>query len=110
MLPYANLFWTSILSAVIGLVLASAFSAILVYGQELLPGRVGLVSGLFFGFAFGIAGVAAAALGWLADQTSIETVYRLCAFLPALGILTAWLPDHRVNAERTAAPAAESST
>ncbi len=109
-LPYANLFWTSILSAVIGLVLASAFSAILVYGQELLPGRVGLVSGLFFGFAFGIAGVAAAALGWLADQTSIETVYRLCAFLPALGILTAWLPDHRVNAERTAAPAAESST
>jgi FSR family fosmidomycin resistance protein-like MFS transporter len=95
-LPYANLFWTSVLSVVIGLVLASAFSAILVYGQELLPGRVGLVSGLFFGFAFGIAGVAAAALGWLADVTSIETVYRLCAFLPALGILTAWLPDHRV--------------
>jgi FSR family fosmidomycin resistance protein-like MFS transporter len=94
-LPYANLFWTSVLSVVIGLVLASAFSAILVYGQELLPGRVGLVSGLFFGFAFGIAGVAAAALGWLADVTSIETVYRLCAFLPALGILTAWLPDRR---------------
>ncbi len=94
-LPYANLFWTSVLSVVIGLVLASAFSAILVYGQELLPGRVGLVSGLFFGFAFGIAGVAAAALGWLADVTGIETVYRLCAFLPALGILTAWLPDHR---------------
>jgi FSR family fosmidomycin resistance protein-like MFS transporter len=93
-LPYANLFWTSVLSVVIGLVLASAFSAILVYGQELLPGRVGLVSGLFFGFAFGIAGVAAAALGWLADVTSIETVYRLCAVLPALGILTAWLPDH----------------
>jgi FSR family fosmidomycin resistance protein-like MFS transporter len=94
-LPYANLFWTSVLSVVIGLVLASAFSAILVYGQELLPGRVGLVSGLFFGFAFGIAGVAAAALGWLADVTSIETVYRLCAFLPALGILTTWLPDRR---------------
>jgi len=99
-LPYANLFWTSTLSVVIGLVLASAFSAILVYGQELLPGRVGLVSGLFFGFAFGIAGVAAAALGWLADATSIETVYRLCAFLPALGILTAWLPDRPVAHRR----------
>jgi len=105
-LPYANLFWTSALSVVIGLVLASAFSAILVYGQELLPGRVGLVSGLFFGFAFGIAGVAAAALGWLADATSIETVYRLCAFLPALGILTAWLPDQpgrRISAAPDAA-------
>ena len=76
--------------------LASAFSAILVYGQELLPGRVGLVSGLFFGFAFGVAGIAAAALGRLADATSIDAVYRLCAFLPALGILTAWLPDERV--------------
>ena len=94
-LPYADLFWTTVLSIVIGLVLASAFSAIVVYGQELLPGRIGLVSGLFFGFAFGIAGVAAAALGWLADVTSIETVYRLCAVLPALGILTAWLPDHQ---------------
>jgi FSR family fosmidomycin resistance protein-like MFS transporter len=93
MMPYANLFWTSVLSVVIGLVLASAFSAILVYGQELMPGRVGLVSGLFFGFAFGVAGIAAAALGRLADATSIDTVYRLCAFLPALGILTAWLPD-----------------
>lgn len=96
-LPYASLFWTSVLSVVIGLVLASAFSAILVYGQELLPGRVGLVSGLFFGFAFGVAGIAAAALGRLADATSIDTVYRLCAFLPALGILTAWLPDARVG-------------
>jgi FSR family fosmidomycin resistance protein-like MFS transporter len=96
LLPYANLFWTSVLSVVIGLVLASAFSAILVYGQELLPGRVGLVSGLFFGFAFGVAGIAAAALGRLADATSIDAVYRLCAFLPALGILTAWLPDERV--------------
>ena len=91
-LPYASLFWTSVLSVVIGLVLASAFSAILVYGQELLPGRVGLVSGLFFGFAFGVAGIAAAALGRLADATSIETVYRICAFLPALGILAAFLP------------------
>jgi FSR family fosmidomycin resistance protein-like MFS transporter len=94
-LPFANLFWTSVLSVIIGLVLASAFSAILVYGQELLPGRVGLVSGLFFGFAFGVGGIAAAALGRLADVTSIETVYLICAFLPALGILTAWLPDAR---------------
>ena len=92
-LPYANLFWTGLLSVVIGLVLASAFSAILVYAQELLPGRVGLVAGMFFGFAFGIAGLGAAALGWLADATSIETVYRLCAFLPALGVLAARLPS-----------------
>ncbi len=98
MLPYATLFWTSVLSIVIGLVLASAFSAIIVYGQELLPGRVGLVSGLFFGFAFGVAGIAAAALGRLADATSIDAVYRLCAFLPALGILTAWLPKERSRA------------
>ena len=97
-LPFVNLFWTSVLSVIIGLVLASAFSAILVYGQELLPGRVGLVSGLFFGFAFGVGGLAAAALGWLADVTSIETVYRICAFLPALGMLTAWLPDARTAA------------
>jgi FSR family fosmidomycin resistance protein-like MFS transporter len=95
MLPYANLFWTGVLSVVIGLVLASAFSAILVYGQELMPGRVGLVSGLFFGFAFGVGGIAAAALGRLADATSIETVYRICALLPALGLLTAWLPETR---------------
>ncbi len=94
-LPYANLFWTGVLSVLIGLILASAFSAILVFAQELLPGRVGLVSGLFFGFAFGIAGLAAAALGRLADATSIELVYRLCAFLPAFGLLTAWLPDRR---------------
>jgi FSR family fosmidomycin resistance protein-like MFS transporter len=93
LLPYANLFWTGVLSVVVGLVLASAFSAILVYAQELLPGRVGLVAGLFFGFAFGIAGLSAAALGWLADLTSIETVYRLCAFLPVLGILAVRLPS-----------------
>ncbi len=94
-LPYANLFWTAVLSVVIGLILASAFSAILVYAQELAPRRVGLVSGLFFGFAFGVAGVAAAALGKLADATSIDVVYRVCAFLPALGLLTAFLPDTR---------------
>jgi len=96
-LPYASLFWTGVLSVIIGVVLASAFSAILVHAQELLPGRIGLVSGLFFGFAFGVAGIAAAVLGRLADATSIEAVYRMCAFLPALGILTAWLPEARLG-------------
>ncbi len=97
-LPYVNLFWTAVLSIVIGLIIASAFSAILVYAQELAPRRVGLVSGLFFGFAFGVAGLAAAALGWLADATSMDFVYRLCSFLPALGLLTAFLPDtHRAR-------------
>jgi FSR family fosmidomycin resistance protein-like MFS transporter len=91
-LPYANLFWSAVLTVVIGLILSSAFSAILVYAQELVPGRVGLVAGLFFGFSFGIGGLAAAGLGWLADVTSLQTVFRLCAFLPALGMLTAWLP------------------
>jgi MFS transporter, FSR family, fosmidomycin resistance protein len=92
-LPYANLFWTTILSVIIGLILASAFSAILVYAQELMPGRIGAVSGLFFGFAFGMGGVGAAILGKLADLTSINFVYQVCAFLPAIGILTAFLPD-----------------
>jgi len=91
-LPFANLFWSTILTILIGLILSSAFSAILVYAQELVPGRVGLVAGLFFGFSFGIGGLAAAGLGWLADVTSLQTVFRLCAFLPALGLLTAWLP------------------
>jgi len=93
LLPYANLFWTRILTVVIGLILASAFSAIVVYAQELVPGRVGMISGLFFGFAFGMGGLGAAVLGWLADATSIEFVYRICAFLPLLGILTVFLPD-----------------
>lgn len=92
-LPYVDLFWTGVLSVLIGVILASAFSAILVYAQELLPGKVGMISGLFFGLAFGIAGIGAAALGWLADATSIEFVYRVCAYLPALGLLTAFLPD-----------------
>jgi len=92
-LPYANLLWTSILSVIIGLILASAFSAILVYAQELMPGRIGAVSGLFFGFAFGMGGVGAAILGKLADLTSIDFVYHVCAYLPAIGILTAFLPD-----------------
>jgi FSR family fosmidomycin resistance protein-like MFS transporter len=93
MLPYANLFWTGILSAVIGFVLASAFSAILVYAQELMPGRVGLVSGIFFGLAFGMGGIGAALLGHIADLTSIVFVYRLCAWLPAIGLLTGLLPN-----------------
>ena len=92
-LPYANLFWTTALTIVIGLTLASAFSAIIVYAQDLVPGRVGLISGVFFGFAFGMGGLGAAALGQLADAIGIEAVYRVCAFLPAIGLLTAILPD-----------------
>jgi FSR family fosmidomycin resistance protein-like MFS transporter len=92
-LPYVGLTATVALSVVIGLVLSSAFSAIVVYAQELMPGRVGMVSGLFFGFAFGMGGIGAAALGALADWTSIEFVYRVCAFLPVIGLLTALLPD-----------------
>ena len=92
-LPYSNLFWTSSLSVVIGFILASAFSAILVYALELMPGRIGLVSGLFFGLAFGLGGIGAALLGKLADLTDINFVYRVCSFLPAIGILTAFLPN-----------------
>jgi FSR family fosmidomycin resistance protein-like MFS transporter len=94
-LPHANLFWTAALSVVIGLIIASAFSAIIVYAQALLPGRVGLVSGLFFGFAFGIAGIGAAALGALADWKSITFVFQICAFLPAIGLLAWLLPPER---------------
>jgi MFS transporter, FSR family, fosmidomycin resistance protein len=93
MLPYANLFWTEILSVVIGLILASAFSVIVVYAQELMPGRVGMISGLCFGFAFGMAGLGAAVLGWLADLTSINFVYLVCSYLPAVGLLAAFLPN-----------------
>jgi FSR family fosmidomycin resistance protein-like MFS transporter len=85
LLPYANLFWTGILSVVIGII-ASAFSAILVFAQELMPGKVGMISGLFFGFAFGMGGLGSAILGYLADQTSIEYVYKISSFLPLLGI------------------------
>jgi MFS transporter, FSR family, fosmidomycin resistance protein len=92
LLPYANLFWTGVLSVVIGLVLASAFSAILVYAQELIPGKVGMVAGLFFGFAFGMGGIGAAVLGHLADATSIDYVYKLCSFLPLIGMLAVFLP------------------
>jgi MFS transporter, FSR family, fosmidomycin resistance protein len=92
-LPYANLFWTGVLTVLIGMILASTFSAIVVYAQELVPGRVGAISGLFFGLAFGLGGIGAAFLGKLADSTSIEFVYHVCAFLPAIGILTALLPN-----------------
>ena len=93
MLPYANLFWTGALTVVIGIILASAFSAILVYAQELVPGKVGMISGLFFGFAFGMGGVGSAALGRLADHTSINFVFLVCSFLPLIGLLTAFLPN-----------------
>jgi len=93
MLPFANLFWTGVLSVIIGLVLSSAFPAIVVYAQELLPGRLGMVSGLFYGFAFGMGGLGAALLGALADATSITFVYKVCAFLPAIGLLTVFLPN-----------------
>lgn len=100
LLPHANLLWTAVLTVIIGVILASAFSAILVYAQELMPGRVGMISGLFFGFAFGMGGIGAAVLGWLADQTSIYFVYRVCAFLPALGLLTVFLPDLETAMQR----------
>ena len=93
LLPHASLFYTCVLSIFIGLIIASAFSAILVYAQELLPGKVGMVSGLFFGFAFGMGGLGSAVLGMLADKTSIEYVYSLCAFLPLIGVITAFLPN-----------------
>lgn len=100
LLPHASLLWTTILSIIIGFVLASAFSAILVYAQELLPGKVGMVSGLFFGFAFGMGGLGSALLGTLADHTSIRFVYQVCAFLPLLGLLTGFLPDVRAKGAR----------
>jgi FSR family fosmidomycin resistance protein-like MFS transporter len=92
-LPHVGLAWTVVLSIVIGVVIASAFSAIIVFAHGLMPGRIGMISGLFFGFAFGMGGIGAAVLGELADHTSIEFVYRVCAFLPAIGLLTALLPN-----------------
>jgi len=100
LLPHANLMWTGVLTVIIGLILASAFSAILVYAQELIPGRVGMISGLFFGFAFGMGGIGAAVLGSLADVHGIEYVYRLCAYLPLMGLITVFLP----NLERPVEP------
>jgi len=93
-LPHANLFWTAVLAVTVAMIMASAFPAILVYAQELLPGRVGLVAGMFFGFSFGLGGLGAAALGKLADLTSIATVYQVTPFLLCLGLLTAFLPRH----------------
>ncbi len=94
-LPHANLLWTTILSMPIGFMIASAFPAIVVYAQELMPGKTGAVSGLFFGFAFGMAGIGAASLGLIADHSSIETVYQICAYLPAIGMFAALLPNTR---------------
>jgi FSR family fosmidomycin resistance protein-like MFS transporter len=102
LLPHANLAWTTLLTVIIGLVLASAFSAIIVYAQELVPGRTGVVAGLFFGFAFGMGGIGAAVLGQLADHIGIEAVYGLCAWLPAIGLLAWFLPA----VERPRAPGA----
>src|SRR4026207_2401174 len=101
--------WSGVLSVIIGIVIASAFSAILVYAQELLPGRVGMISGLFFGLAFGIAGIGAAVLGRLADATSIEYVYHLCSYLPAPGLPTGFLPDPEGRGTAPAAPGAAGS-
>jgi MFS transporter, FSR family, fosmidomycin resistance protein len=93
LLPYVDLGWTIVLSILIGIILSSAFPAILVYAQELVPGKVGLISGLFFGLAFGIAGIGSAVFGQLADRTSIEYVYWVCSFLPLIGLLTGFLPN-----------------
>lgn len=93
LMPYANLFWTGVLSVCIGLIISSAFSAIVVYGQELIPGKVGLVAGLFFGLAFGMGGLGSALLGWLIDKTNINYVFKVCAFLPLIGIITGFLPN-----------------
>ncbi len=94
-LPYANLFWTEVLSVVVGAILASAFPAIVVYAQELLPGKLGMISGIFYGFSFGMGGIAASVLGMLADATSITFVYKVCAFLPLIGLLAVFLPNFK---------------
>jgi FSR family fosmidomycin resistance protein-like MFS transporter len=103
LLPYASLFWTGVLTIVIGLLMASAFPAILVYAHELLPGRVGLVSGMFFGFAFGLGGIGAAAMGRIADASSIAFVYQLCSYLPVIGLVVWLLPDLEGDRARKAA-------
>jgi FSR family fosmidomycin resistance protein-like MFS transporter len=103
LLPHANLFWTGVLTVPIGLILASAFPAIVVYAQDLLPGRTGTVAGLFFGLAFGMGSVGAAVLGTLADHVGVDVIYEICAFLPLIGLLAAFLPDlHKVHAPRAA--------
>lgn len=102
MLPFANLFWTGVLTVVINLIMSSAFAAILIYAMELLPGRIGLIGGLFYGLSFGLGGVAAAILGEFADRVGIEAVYRICAFLPAIGLLAWFLPPMREGAGKGA--------
>ena len=92
-LPFANLFWTDVLAVLIGLIMASAFPAIVVYAQELLPGRVGMIAGLFFGLAFGLGGIGAVLIGWLADVQGIQFAFQLSALLPAIGLLVVFLPD-----------------
>ncbi|MEA9411749.1 MFS transporter [Flavobacterium sp. PL02] len=98
LLPYANLFWTGVLAVIIGVVIASAFSAILVFAQELKPGKVGMISGLFFGFAFGMGGLGSAILGYVADQTTIEYVFKISSYLPLIGVLTYFLPNIKKKA------------
>lgn len=93
LLPYVGLLWTVILAVIIGVIISSAFSAILVYATDLVPGKIGLIAGLFFGLAFGMGGVGSALLGWLADRTSIEYIFKICAYLPLIGILTGFLPN-----------------
>jgi FSR family fosmidomycin resistance protein-like MFS transporter len=95
MVPYASLFWTGVLTIVINLIMSSAFAAILIYAIELMPGRVGLVGGFFYGLTFGLGGIAAAILGALADRYGIDTVYYICSFLPAIGLLAWFLPPVR---------------
>jgi FSR family fosmidomycin resistance protein-like MFS transporter len=103
LLPHANLFWTGVLTVPIGLILASAFPAIVVYAQDLLPGRTGTVAGLFFGLAFGMGSIGAAVLGKLADHVGVDVIYEICAFLPLIGLLAAFLPDlHKTHAPRAA--------
>jgi FSR family fosmidomycin resistance protein-like MFS transporter len=99
-LPFADLFWTGVLTIIINLIMSSAFAAILIYAMELVPGRIGLIGGLFYGLSFGLGGIAAAILGEFADRTSIETVYRICSFLPAIGLLAWFLP--KISPNRTA--------
>ncbi len=106
-LPYANLMWTTMLAVIIGFVLSSAFSAIIVFAQELVPGKTGMIAGLFFGLAFGMGGLGAAALGVLADRTSIEFVYKVCSFLPMIGLLTLFLPNIERPKPQVAEKAAE---
>ena len=94
-LPFANLFWTGVLTVVINLIMSSAFASILIYAMDLVPGRIGLIGGLFYGLSFGLGGIAAAILGEVADWVGIDTVYRICSFLPAMGLFAWFLPKSR---------------